>query len=152
MSSAPMKRQVVNSSEDLCLTAGKDYNIALDYSACPTTVAGTEWVNSFVRSLPEVPRKLMYTESSSRVYNFGGGERRSLMGVVFRGLLYHQGGSNQIRWTASCLKVRGTFTKGHLGCTDYLQLTLLFTCCSAQVLLGCNKARTSHRRMNCWRS
>ena len=35
---------VDKSLEDLCLTAGEDYNVALVDSACPTTVVGTEWV------------------------------------------------------------------------------------------------------------
>ena len=73
---------VENSLEDLCLTMGEDRNIALVDSACPTTVAGMEWIRSFASSLPENQRKLLKTEISSWVYKFGGGEKRPSKGVI----------------------------------------------------------------------
>ena len=43
---------VENCLEDLCLAVGEARNIALIDSACPTTVAGIEWIRSFASCLP----------------------------------------------------------------------------------------------------
>ena len=40
---------VENCLEDLCLAAGEARNIALIDSACPTTVAGIEWICQTIR-------------------------------------------------------------------------------------------------------
>ena len=73
---------VENCLEDLCLAVGEARNIALIDSACPTTVAGIEWIRSFVSCLPDNQRKQLNIEKSSRVYKFGGGEKRHSKGVV----------------------------------------------------------------------
>ena len=73
---------VENCLEDLCLAVGEARNIALIDSACPTTVAGIEWIRSFVSCLPDNQRKQLNIEKSSCVYKFGGGEKRHSKGVV----------------------------------------------------------------------
>ena len=73
---------VENCLEDLCLAVGEARNIALIDSACPTTVAGIEWIRSFAYCLPDYQRKQLNIEKSSRVYKFGGGEKRHSKGVV----------------------------------------------------------------------
>ena len=39
--------------------------------ACPTTVAGVDWVKSFLASLPRKEKELVKVEASSIVYKFG---------------------------------------------------------------------------------
>ena len=73
---------VENCLEDLCLAVGEARNIALIDSACPTTVAGIKWIRSFASCLPDNQRKQLNIEKSSRVYKFGGGEKRHSKGVV----------------------------------------------------------------------
>ena len=73
---------VENCLEDLCLAVDEDRNIALIDSACPTTVAGIEWIRSFASCLPENQKKHLKIEKSSRVYKFGGGEKRPSKGVI----------------------------------------------------------------------
>lgn len=67
---------------ELCLVTREETNIALIDSACPTTVAGIEWVKNFIASMPEPKKQMIKMEDSSRVYKFGGGERRQSRGTV----------------------------------------------------------------------
>ena len=48
---------VDTSLEELCLALGKENNMALIDSECPTTVAGVEWVNKFVSGMSEDIKK-----------------------------------------------------------------------------------------------
>ena len=73
---------VENCLEDLCLAVDEDRNIALIDSACPTSVAGIEWIRSFASCLPENQKKHLKIEKSSWVYKFGGGEKRPSKGVI----------------------------------------------------------------------
>ena len=67
--------------EDLCLaTKDRSRNIALVDCACPTTVAGQDWIKDYVLSLPQENKPVV--EKSERVYKFGGGERRPSKGVI----------------------------------------------------------------------
>ena len=51
---------VENCLEDLCLAVGEARNIALIDSACPTTVAGIEWIRSFASYLSDNQRKQVW--------------------------------------------------------------------------------------------
>ena len=68
--------------DELCLAANEVNNIALIDSACPTTVAGVRWLNMFVSDMPQSSKENLKVERSSRVYKFGGGERRASKGAV----------------------------------------------------------------------
>ena len=56
---------VETSMEELCLTIQEVNNVALIDSACPTTVAGLQWVNSFVARMSKDNKKKLKTESSN---------------------------------------------------------------------------------------
>ena len=68
--------------DELRLAAKEVTNIALIDSACPTTVAGVRWLNMFVSDMPQYSKENLKVERSSRVYKFGGGERRASKGAV----------------------------------------------------------------------
>ena len=57
--------------EDVCLFTQDTDNIAFIDSACPTTVAGEDWLKKFVKGLP-TGRKVKIS-TSDRMYKFGGG-------------------------------------------------------------------------------
>ena len=59
----------------------EEHQVLID-CACPTTVAGMEWVKSFISSLTEQDKKLVQVEASVRIYKFGGGERRNSLCTV----------------------------------------------------------------------
>ena len=66
----------------MCYVAREGTNNALIDSACPTTVAGVECVRRFVANMSESEKQLLKVETSSRVYKFGGGEKRQSKGTV----------------------------------------------------------------------
>ena len=68
--------------EELCFISSQEKNIALVDLACPTTVAGIDWMKNYIKSLPDDRRKAMRFINSDRMYKFGGVERRQSMGVV----------------------------------------------------------------------
>ena len=73
---------VANTIEE-CLISKEEHQVLID-SACPTTVAGVEWIKSFISKLNEEEKKLVKVRKSARVYKFGGGEKRkSLCEIEF---------------------------------------------------------------------
>ena len=73
---------VESGMDELCLAAKEVTNIALIDSVCPTTVASVRWLNMFVSDMPQSSKENLKVERSSRVYKFGGGERRASKGAV----------------------------------------------------------------------
>ena len=68
---------IADSLDQLCPTAGmKSMSVALIDCACPTTVAGTRWIEEFIEKLPPSQKKKIKSEQSKRVFKFGGGEKR----------------------------------------------------------------------------
>ena len=72
-------------AENLTYLLGKEVvfkNKALVDCACPRTVAGLEWVKSFMEGLSKDERSKINLRGSTRVFRFGGGETRKSLYVV----------------------------------------------------------------------
>ena len=67
---------LVANTIDECLISKEEHQVLID-CACPTTVAGVEWIKSFISKLNEEERKLVKVKKSARIYKFGGGEKRN---------------------------------------------------------------------------
>ena len=69
---------VANTIEE-CLISKEEHQVLID-SACPTTVAGVEWIKSFISKLNEEEKRLVKVKKSARksnkVFKFGDGERK----------------------------------------------------------------------------
>ena len=63
-------------------TEAKSTSGALIDCACPTTVAGTRWIEEFIEKLSPSQKKKIKAELSKRVFKFGGGEKRSSKAAV----------------------------------------------------------------------
>jgi hypothetical protein len=72
---------VKESLSDLVLLAVDKFEAIID-CACPTTVSGKSWLQSFIISLNEADRGLVVFGESERMFRFGGGEQRKSLGVV----------------------------------------------------------------------
>ena len=69
------------SLEELVLISVDKSSVLLD-CACPTTVAGKNWMKEFLGTLSEEDRSKVVIQESEKVYKFGGGEKRKSMGKV----------------------------------------------------------------------
>ena len=67
-------------TSDLCLMLRTDNKYALVDSACPRTVAGQAWMETFLNKYPEKYRPGL--APSKRSFMFGGGEKRMSRGTV----------------------------------------------------------------------
>ena len=70
------KLVLVGNTIEECLISKEEHQVLID-CACPTTVAGVEWIKSFISKLNEEERKLVKVKKSARIYKFGGGEKRN---------------------------------------------------------------------------
>ena len=68
--------------EELILTTQTEDLRALIDCACPTTVTGLSWMKRMISELSEEQKEKVRINPSSRVYKFGGGERRPSKYVV----------------------------------------------------------------------
>ena len=73
---------VTNDEEELCLLLEDAGVRGVIDTACSKTVAGITWVEKYTSNLPEEMRESLELEESSKVYQFGGGEKRSSLGSV----------------------------------------------------------------------
>ena len=74
---------LADSLETLCLVCPEETSmLALIDCACPTTVAGQVWVSQFLGLLSPSDLDKVKLDSSSKIYKFGGGERRRSLGVA----------------------------------------------------------------------
>lgn len=57
--------------EVLCLSNNQDGNFALVDCACPTTVAGVDWMKNFIKNFTEERKQEIKFNKSNRMYKFG---------------------------------------------------------------------------------
>ena len=67
---------VVANTIEKCMISKEKHQVLID-CACPTTVAGVDWIKSFISKLNEKERKMVKVKKSARIYKFGGGEKRN---------------------------------------------------------------------------
>ena len=70
--------EVILITEDIvCLATAipKEDSVLID-CACPTTVAGEQWIMAFIQKLSPEDKKRVKLEKSERMFKFGGGEKR----------------------------------------------------------------------------
>ena len=67
--------------DNLVLLAVERHEAVVD-CACPTTVAGEKWMESFLADLDVDSKQRLEREESNRMFKFGGGEKRQSKGVV----------------------------------------------------------------------
>ena len=73
---------ITESLSTLCLLTKNEKRIGIVDCACPTTVAGVDWMVGFNESLDERARNQVCIEPSNRMFKFGGGEKRSSLHAV----------------------------------------------------------------------
>ena len=73
---------VKESLEEIVLVAKEEECDALIDCACPTTVSGKKWMETFYERLSEEDKKLLVKKPSEKIYKFGGGEKRKSLGKV----------------------------------------------------------------------
>ena len=82
---SPKKKRIVN-ADHICLMAfenreAEEFRPFID-TACPTTVAGKEFVKKLIMAYPQELRQKLKVEKSDRMYKFGGGEKRQSLGRI----------------------------------------------------------------------
>ena len=73
---------VTHDEEELCFLLEEAGIRGVLDTACSKSVAGLKWISKYTEDLPQDITESLKLQPSSKIYQFGGGEKRKSMGCV----------------------------------------------------------------------